>query len=311
MNETQLPLPHWTDPLASLFFRFAAGGTIPSKWFEKRLPSIEKRAIKTGHLSLEVVSHCWNYSHLLAYQLSSLVNYPPKKLSVTMTVYYCAEDQKTIELLTFFSQQTIHNVTWNWQQLPKQQLFRRGIGRNLAALATKADWVWFTDCDLMFHEHCLDTLAEVLQGRNDVLYFPQVERCTSLLEDSDPMLNPNFKMESTVDIDTRQFTERYRSRATGPLQITHGDVARACGYCDAIALYQTPSQEWQKAREDRAFRWLLQSQGTPIDVPGVYRIRHVSKGRYTGNTASNSLRSKIRKLTSWWSELFVKKNKDT
>ena len=36
-----------------------------------------------------------------------------------------------------------------------------------AALLTDADWVWFTDCDLMFRDDCLDVLVEQLQGRRD------------------------------------------------------------------------------------------------------------------------------------------------
>ena len=44
--------------------------------------------------------------------------------------------------------------------------FRRGIGRNLAAKSTRADWIWFTDADIVFQEKCLDTLADLLQGRS-------------------------------------------------------------------------------------------------------------------------------------------------
>ena len=43
---------------------------------------------RTGRLSLELVSHCWNYSHLLECQLGSLVAAPPRAVDVTMTVYH-------------------------------------------------------------------------------------------------------------------------------------------------------------------------------------------------------------------------------
>jgi len=46
----------------------------------------------------------------------------------------------------------VPNVTWNWMPFEKESLFRRGIGRNQAALNTNAHWVWFTDCDLMFRK---------------------------------------------------------------------------------------------------------------------------------------------------------------
>lgn len=283
----------WTS-IQLAFFRFAAGGKIPPKWFEPDLPSPPERASKTGRLSLEVVSHCWNYSHFLVYQLSSLVLFPPHQLHVTMTVFYSPEDTKTEELLNFFKAIETPNVTWNWQPVAKQALFRRSIGRNRAALATKADWVWFTDCDLMFRESCLDQLSDHLQGRRDALLFPDEERTTDLLAEDNPMLNATQEGPSVLDIDTSSFSSRQITKATGPLQIAHGDVCRAVGYCRNIGIYQQPVDNFAKCHEDRAFRWLLQSQGTPLTLPGVYRIRHIAKGRYSGNDTHNKVRERLR-----------------
>lgn len=294
-----MPGAGWWTEARILFFRMAASGAAPARLFERRLPPPSERAAKTGPLTLEIVSHCWNYAHFLVYQLSSLVLFPPSRLSVTMTVFYNPEDRRTAELLAFFETQHVPGVRWNWQTLPKEELFRRAIGRNRAALATRADWVWFTDCDLMFREGCLDTLADRLQGRRDALLYPREERRTPLLADDNPMLAEGQRTPRVLNIDTSQFSVQHPGRATGPLQIAHGDVCRACGYCDAIAVYQTPSDRWCKAHEDRAFRWLLRSQGEPIDVPGVYRIRHVHKGRYAAGTAGARLRGRIRKAQDW------------
>ena len=299
-TQTLSPISAWTQ---GLFLRFAAGGLVPARWFLSELPSAEERAAKCGRLKIEVVSHCWNYSHLLAYQLSSLVQQPPVEVDVTMTVFFCSEDVGTVELLERFSLIDVPGVTWNWRPISRRRLFRRAIGRNLAARETTADWVWFTDCDLIFKDGCLDALGEVLQGRRDALVFPREERCTSLLASSDPMLQAGVGPSPIVDINTDEFTVRLRKKATGPLQITHGDIARACGYCDSIRLYQQPSDVWRKTYEDTAFRWLIRTQGVPIDVPGVYRIRHVEKGRYTGTSASTGARSGIRRFKSWLNEL--------
>lgn len=288
------------DKLKLAFFRLAAKGWIPARWFEPDLPPVAGRQAKTGHLSLEVVSHCWNYSHLLVYQLSSLVLFPPKKLDVTMTVFYSEEDTDTVRLLGFFATRSVPGVTWSWQPLPKQQLFRRGIGRNQAALQTKADWVWFTDCDLMFRDGCLDTLAERLQGRTDALVFPREERTTDLLAEDNPMLRAGAGEPGVLDIDTTSFISRHPSKATGPLQIAHGDVCRVTGYCRNIGLYQQPTERFAKCHEDRAFRWLLRTQGEPVDVPGVYRIRHIVKGRYSGSDARSRFRTWLRVWQSWW-----------
>lgn len=288
----------WYDPLVSYFLRIAACGWVPPSWFRGALP-IDARMARTGRLHIEIVSHCWQYAHFLAYQLSSLVLYPPQNVDVTMTVYYNGEDEGTSALLDFFGSREVPGITWNWRELPKTALFRRAIGRNEAALATRADWIWFTDCDLLFRQGCLDGLAEALQGRRDALVFPATELITTLLDDDDPMLH-NFDPQKlqVIDIDDSRFVEQKRDRATGPLQIAHGDVTRAVGYCDCLGYYQKPAEKWCKAHEDRAFRWLLGSRGTGLDIPGVYRIRHVSKGRYTGSRFSARVRSRVRKATS-------------
>lgn len=288
------------DMLRLAFYRFAAGGWLPARWFEPGLPALQARSARTGHLKLEVVSHCWNYSHFLVYQLSSLVLFPPRNLSVTMTVFYSDEDSRTRNLLAFFSEQQVPGVTWNWQPIAKEELFRRGIGRNRAALATQADWVWFTDCDLMFRKGCLDSLADVLQGRTEALLFPEEERTTDLLADDNPMLQAGNQQPRVLDIDDSTFTSRNISKATGPLQIAHGDVCRAVGYCRGISLYQQPVESFAKCHEDRAFRWLLRSPGVPVQVPGVYRIRHVAKGRYSGSEARSRFRTWLRVWQSRW-----------
>ncbi len=297
-----LPEPHWSNGIVGLYLRLAASGYIPARWYLPDLLPRSERAARTGHLSLEIVSHCWNYAHLLDFQLSSLVLYPPKNVSVTMTVFYCREDQATIDMLAYFAQRELENVQWNWRALPRQHLFRRSIGRNHAARNTGADWIWFTDCDLMFRDQTIDVLGDLLQGSQDKLVHPSFERVTPLLPDDHPMLHTDSHEPAIVDIDSSLFYRLERTRATGPLQIVHGDVARANGYCESLPLYQTPSEKWCKAHEDRAFRWLLRTDGTALELPGVYRIRHTTKGRYTGAAVHTGVRSRIRRFTSWLRE---------
>ena len=285
--------------LVVMFYRIAAKGWLPASWFEPNLPPPSERSAKQGRIAVEIVSHCWQYSHFLAYQLSSLVRYPPESVDVTMTVFYCPEDKGTAELLAFFGQHEVSSVTWNWWPLPRTELFRRGIGRNRAALATQADWVWFTDCDVMFREECLDTLGAQLQGRQEALVFPREERVTELLAEDNPMLKAGAS-PGILDVDTSVFTSKYPSRATGPLQIAHADVCRAVGYCNAIPVYQEPANAFAKCHEDRAFRWLIQSQGVAVEVPEVYRIRHVVKGRYAGSEANTRVRTVIRRCQEIW-----------
>ncbi|MDX1480098.1 MAG: glycosyltransferase family A protein [Woeseiaceae bacterium] len=282
---------------AGIFYRLAASGWLPASWFRDVDPDSVHRANKTGKLRLELVSHCWRYSHFLTYQLSTLVRYPTDKFDITMTVFFAEEDTDVCAVLDFFGAMDCPSVTWNWRSLPKEKLFRRSIGRNLAAKSTEADWIWFTDCDILFHQGCLDTLADELQGRDDALVFPRIGLGTRLLPDDDPILELGRAGPAVLEIPLEAFSPYggERDKAKGPHQITHGDIARACGYCESIPLYQRPAERWRKTYEDRAFRWLIGTHGTPLDIPNVCQIRHIAKGRYRKNSMISRLRAFIRK----------------
>ncbi len=214
-----------------------------------------------------------------------------------MTVFHVADDEAVTRVLDYFGRMEIPGVTWNWRPLPREQLFRRSIGRNLAAKETRADWIWFTDADIIFHENCLDTLADLLQGRDDTLVHPRIGLGTRLLPDGDEILEKGRQGPNILEIPLEEFSPYGgpRPKAKGPHQITHGDIARACGYCDSIDHYQSPAGRWMKTYEDRAFRWLIGTHGTPLDIPNVCQIRHIVKGRYAQDSTMTKIRKFIRK----------------
>ncbi|MCP3673609.1 MAG: glycosyltransferase family 2 protein [Gammaproteobacteria bacterium] len=295
MKMTKTYAPRWYDNFEIHLFRLITKRFLPISWFREPIPEKHERKAKVGDLNLEIVSHCWQYSNMLTYQLSSFVNYSPTKAHLTVTVFYSKDDKKTAAVLSFFEQKSVKNITWNFHALENKKLFRRGIGRNMAARATKADWIWYTDCDIIFHKNCLDSLVMQVQGSQEIIYYPYQERTTDMLEKSDPMLNNESKPQ-IVDINIDQFSLHSRDKAKGAFQIVHGDIARAIGYCEKIRIFQTESEHWRKTYEDTAFRWLVASDGLPIDIDGVFQIRHVSKGRYTEQSNISKVRSKIRRM---------------
>jgi hypothetical protein len=279
------------------FYRLAATGIMPRRLFAPPLPAPPPALPPDTPLRLEIVSHCWRYGRFLAYQLASLVRGPPRDVAVTMTVFYSTEDRETVDVLDRFGVMDVPGVTWNWQALDRHRLFRRAIGRNLAARATTAHWIWFSDCDVLFRDHALDTAARALRGRDDVLLFPREHRVSAILERDHALLARADQDLTVLDIDPAEFQLEVREKAVGGFQIVRGDVARALGYCGDIAFYQEPVPRWQKTYEDRTFRWLLGTHGTPIEVPGLYRIRHAEKGRDAPPAEGRSrLSSKVRGL---------------
>lgn len=284
------------EQATEFLLRFAASGLLPGSWFMPNRPIASKLSRKSGKLNLEIVSHCWQYSHFLGYQLASIVKFPPVKCELTFTLFYSLEDTKTCELLAQYKDLQINNVNWNFQPLATPYLLRRAIGRNQAAKASKADWVWFTDCDVLFMENCLDSLSDTLQNRQDILVFPQQLKATVLLKSDASILQGSTDFNRSIS-DT-EFSLRSYKKATGPIQILHGDVARQSGYCDSLAVYQRPKPVWVKTYEDRAFRWLLGTHGVPIQIENLYLIRHAEKGRYQQGSSISVVRKTIRRVKS-------------
>lgn len=277
------------------FYTRLLGKVLPISWFAPKAPRPADLNQPSGKLQLQIVSHCWQYAHMLNFQISSLFNHPPRNVDVIYTLYYAKEDAGVVALIKRFNDISIPNVTWDWQALPKASLFRRAIGRHQASLKSKAHWIWFADCDLIFHQHCLDSLAQVLQNKQTGLVFPLSEQITDLLPADHPMLNqPN---DTIADIDKSLFYTNAITKAKGAFQIVHGDVARSAGYCGTIKLYQTPSAHWRKTYEDSIFRRLIEYDGEPIDVKNLYRIRHIEKGRYAEASVMGNVRGRIRQTT--------------
>jgi len=271
------------------------GTIMPVSWFGPKPPAIDQLSIAGEPVHLQIVSHCWQYAHMLNFQLSSIINNPPKNLKLTYTLYHSAEDTKLKLLIDRIDKVVVPNVTWDWVELTTAQLLRRAIGRNQSALNTTADWIWFSDCDLIFHIGCLDSVATAVKGCQQRMVFPKQEFITDLLDASHPMLNQSN--DSTIDIDTSLFKTNTIHKAKGAFQIVHGDVARTCGYCRDMKAYQAPMQHWSKTYEDSIFRKLIASEGEPITVKGLYRIRHIEKGRYVKDSQFSKLRQGIRVAT--------------
>lgn len=283
--------------LQNQFYNRVVGSLLPLSWFAPKAPRPEQLSLPTGKLQLQIVSHCWQYSHLSLFQLSSLVNYPPRDCELTYTLFYAAEDNGMCELIEHFSAIEVPNVTWDWQVLPKAELFRRAIGRHRASISSRADWLWFADCDLIFHEGCLDSVAAAVAGKKTGLVFPDQEGVTELLPGDHSMLNQSIGDAGTIDIDTSLFKPNAISKAKGAFQIVHGDVARVAGYCGSIKLYQQPTNTWRKTYEDTVFRRLIGYEGEPVNIVHLYRIRHAEKGRYAKGSKLGRIRGGIRRAT--------------
>ncbi len=234
-------------------------------------------------MQLEIVSHCWRYSRLLTYQLSSLVLFPPRNVSIKMTVFYSDEDPETTAVLNYFRSHQIPSIIWHPRVLPKNQLFRRAIGRELATQETGADWLWFADCDLCFREGTLDAVKAAVDTTTEDLLFPNAawtskthQSGDSAIERLDPC-SPRI-----IDVTPEDFEPIRYPRAIGGVQIVRGTIARLGGYCRDTR-WQRPAARWKRCTCDVAFRKTIRnftsSGWRRVELPNLFRIRHSVCGR--------------------------------
>lgn len=228
---------------------------------------------------IEFVSHCWNYSRLLTYQLSSLVLHPPRTVSVTATIFLSYDDVKTRRVIDYFQSiplpSTVTLFPWH---LPNRRLFIRGIGRNLAALTTSAEWIWFTDCDYVFGAGVFDTLADRLSTVTDDLVYPRRIFQSRTQASGDDYIAAVGEEPRLVDVRQKDFQLQRNTRAIGGIQICRGEVARSRGYLREAPFHDRETTQWQRCREDVRFRQELGTSGRAIDLPNVFRLRHGQRG---------------------------------
>ena len=231
--------------------------------------------------SVEIIVHCWKYSRLLCYQLSSLLLHPPT-VPTQITIFASDKDEPTKKTVEFFKDRGVDARIW---LLRHERLFRRSIGRNLAARATEASVAWFADCDYCFGPGAIDSLAGCLA--KEALYRPKnlfFQKNHALGDAYIDRLVPGEP--EVVAVNDEDFLVESTRKSIGGIQIVSGEVARTLGYLETWrrGRYQADVLDvgFQRCVEDGQYRKHLKQHGiekASLSIPNVYRIRHTGVGR--------------------------------
>lgn len=227
---------------------------------------------------VELISHCFRYWKAWSYQASALILFPPK-CRVRLTLCYTEADERSREFIPFFQEQfkTVDSLEFKPMHLEPPRLFRRAIGRNIAAKLTDARLVLFTDADYIFRDCCLDALVEKFPA-DCILARPRtVRKCPHA--DGDRLIE-SATVPGVRDIPAELFQPVRLGAAIGGFQCVTGETARKFGYLDGHRRYQRPAASWQRTREDPVFRRSIKGgRGLGLDLPGVFRLCHSQYGR--------------------------------
>jgi len=229
---------------------------------------------------LHIVTHCYaaklpHYAQALRYQLSSLTTY---KKNVRTVVEVCCvdEDVDTQNVLDWFVCNTSLNLIIS--RLSVENISCRAIGRNLAALSSHAELIWFTDVDYVFHTGCIDGLWAAWESLHEYasMLYPSTVNVHKDHQTGDNALAQE-DCDGLIFVKPDDFFPTHYTRAIGGIQIVPGSLARDYGYLNASKRYQTPlSEPFKDFRDDIAFRRFCKTKGpiVKVDFPGLYRLRH-------------------------------------
>lgn len=244
-------------------------------------------------MSIHIVVHCYaaelpQFAVFLRHQLRSLVDHPPT-VPYLIEVCHCPDDRATSDVLSDFSTCTSLNLGLT-RILPPENLFRRAIGRNQASLRSHAELVWFSDCDYLFGEGCLDGLWKSWNELKSFASMVFPEQFMTMLNHQigDDLVREDAEGEADCsdDLTLRPdlFKVQLSKKAFGGLQVVPGSLARKHGYLDGDPKWQTPLvKPFSSFADDIAFRKACMKYGpiVPVDVPNLFRMRH-TKSTYAG-----------------------------
>ena len=221
-----------------------------------------------------------DYAKMFTAQLSSVALHPPQTCRIEFEVWTTATDQLTHRVCAAFQQhfrqrQTPASITIH--TLPKGQLFRRSIGRNISAKECTADVCWFADADYVLGRGALDAMAAVdfEKIKPHEMVFPgfYLQAPDHRAGDQDVQ---RISAGSIVELRLHDYQRRRLRMGIGGLQIVSREIALR-GYCDGTDWVKPVprAKDFQDTAEDRVYRGSICSS-IPIDVPNLYRLRHTA-----------------------------------
>ncbi len=226
-------------------------------------------------MRIEIVTHCWagacpHFADALRLQLDSLARWRPDGVDVVPSVWFLESDHAVADVVerstirvTRFAENDVH------------RLGRRSIGRNFSAITTRADLVWFADCDLHFGAGCLEALARLEWPEGATMVYPRHAMISRDHATGDAQLARAGRGDLLLPPD--EFIPFRYPRAIGGVQIVRGDFAREHGYLNGVEKWQRPTEtSFGDFRDDVAYRNYCRSLGriVPVELPGLRRIRH-------------------------------------
>ena len=232
-------------------------------------------------MKIEIAIHCYGYQHRLNWMLCSILQQNGEVPDIYVSVSYLPNtgNPTTEKVLDFFEEKGLKIIR---VPLEKGQESDRSIPRNIRLKETKADWMLFADCDLVYDRLFFDDLQKKLKiepyNKTEVVmgadrHSLDIPFCIKYFEE-DKTEYPCI-IDNVADITAKWKVGRLGGGgiAAGYFQLVSMEVIRRKNI-----IYSGGKKDvWRKTRSDREFR--VRTGGRiAIPVKPIYHLNHDRNG---------------------------------
>lgn len=247
-------------------------------------------------MKIHIISHCWalehvNFAVFLRAQMSSL--YASSLRSTQdwhISVVHDRNDPTVIQELGLIQNQIAMKDRITPVPVDRPQCWRKCIGWDVAARGVlDSDLVWFTTCEYLFTNGCLDAVASFWeQNDRPTMIWPK-----SYWANKDKKYIDTWSSEHTYTAfpmlpNPARFSQFMCSRAIGGVQIVSGDYVKEFGYLRDDAKYQAPpDRPFPDSLDTAAFRLQMENTTTygpsnsPVTIAGISALPQLFRMRYS------------------------------
>lgn len=235
-------------------------------------------------MKVEIAVTCHFFQKRMSWMISSLVQQQGEIPEIVFNAAYAIDtgEPSTQEVLNFFSRRTCGRpITFkHTPYIGTSELQYRGLVRNRQLAHSDADFMFFSDCDMLFGPHWFSKLLPVLEANKDETRMMYTGRYSTDIAESNTLVD-KYSYPAIIphafDTVSELPMARRRNCGAGFCQIVSVPAMRE----NHEGLYVHPSKcrdlswekKYQKARSDITFRRTVGKKR--IDLPYLVHLNHI------------------------------------
>ena len=220
--------------------------------------TVEYAEIPKEELTLEIMIHCYHYEKRLCWMLSSLVQQIGDAPNMIVNISHAPNtgNPTTEEVINFFREK---GLDIKETLVTQEQVSNRAIARNKQSTETNADWVLFSDSDMVFDPMFFDDLQKQLKTnlKNTQLVMGADRHslddkfCIQYFEQDNTTYPTEIKDVSKIVSQWKIKWVHGAGTVAGNFQLISGKVLKE--KCGGLVTGR-PRDHWRRTRGDRALR---------------------------------------------------------